>query len=68
MTYLTNDTGPKRNVAKYIIEKRNNGKYLIFFFSMIYPKNVRNSQKNDPGETRYDEIDHFLANIDASIF
>ena len=68
MTYLTRATGPKRNVAKYMIEKKNNGKYLNFFFSRTYPKNVRNSQKNEPGDTRYDDIDHVLAKIDDSIF
>ena len=68
MTYLTRATGPKRNVAKYIKANINNGKYLNFFFSITYPKNVRKSQRNDPGETRYEDMDHFLENIDASIF
>ena len=68
MTYLTSATGPNRNVAKYINVKINNGKYLNFFFSITYPKNVKKSQKNEPGATRYEEIDHFLEKIDASIF
>ena len=68
MTYLTSATGPKRNVAKYIIANINKGKYLNFFFSITYPKNVRNSHRNEQGATKYEEMDHFLENIEASIF